>query len=67
MPAEISNYLHYCRSLRFEDKPDYPYLRQVFMDLMTKEGYEFDYVFDWTIVEKIDKPIKGNAIERNVN
>lgn len=61
----MSNYLHYCRSLRFEDKPDYPYLRQTFMDLMAKEGYEFDYVFDWTIVERIDKPIKGNVIEKN--
>lgn len=27
LPAEFSNYMHYCRSLRFEDKPDYPYLR----------------------------------------
>lgn len=66
LPAEISNYLHYCRSLRFEDKPDYPYLRQVFVDLMQKEGYEYDYVFDWTIVDKIDKPISqyNNAIEK---
>lgn len=32
---------------------------------MAKEGYEFDYVFDWTIVERIDKPIKGNVIEKN--
>ena len=63
LPAEFSNYLHYCRSLRFEDKPDYPYLRQVFVDLMHKEGYEYDYVFDWTIVDKIDKPI-NNTIDR---
>ena len=65
LPAEFSNYLHYCRSLRFEDKPDYPYLRQVFVDLMQKEGYEYDYVFDWTIVDKIDKPVpQNNTIER---
>lgn len=73
LPAEFSNYLHYCRALRFEDKPDYPYLRQVFVDLMQKEGYEYDYVFDWTIVDKIDKPIsqqqqmQDNTIERKQN
>jgi hypothetical protein len=62
--------MHYCRSLRFEDKPDYPYLRQVFLDLLHKEGYDYDYVFDWTIVDRIDKtptatPALGNVIERN--
>ncbi|CDW83541.1 casein kinase [Stylonychia lemnae] len=66
LPAEFSNYLHYCRSLRFEDKPDYPYLRQVFVDLMQKEGYDYDYVFDWTIVDKLEKPI-ATTIERNKN
>ena len=55
LPSEFSNYMHYCRSLRFEDKPDYPYLKQVFLDLLHKEGYDYDYVFDWTIVDKIVK------------
>jgi hypothetical protein len=65
LPAEFSNYMHYCRSLRFEDKPDYPYLRQVFLDLLHKEGYEYDYVFDWTIVDRIDKTPGGNTIEKD--
>lgn len=29
-PAEFSMYLNYCRSLRFEEPPDYMYLRQLF-------------------------------------
>jgi hypothetical protein len=36
------------------------------MDLMMKEGYEYDYVFDWTIVDKIEKPIMGNLIEKKI-
>ena len=40
---------NYVRSLRFDDKPDYPVLRQRFRDLLAKEGKECDYVFDWTI------------------
>ncbi|XWS58413.1 hypothetical protein CRYUN_Cryun08bG0032000 [Craigia yunnanensis] len=50
-PSEFISYFHYCRSLRFEDKPDYPYLKRLFRDLFIREGYQFDYVFDWTILK----------------
>ena len=30
---EFVTYLNYCRSLRFEDRPDYAYLRRLFKDL----------------------------------
>lgn len=50
-PTEFTAYFHYCRSLRFEDKPDYSYLRRVFRDLFIREGYQLDYVFDWTIMK----------------
>lgn len=40
-------YLNFCRSLKFEDKPDYAYLRQLFRSLFHKLGYTYDYVFDW--------------------
>ncbi|XP_073015986.1 casein kinase 1-like protein 9 isoform X2 [Primulina eburnea] len=50
-PSEFVSYFHYCRSLRFEDKPDYSYLKRLFRDLFIREGYQFDYVFDWTILK----------------
>ncbi|KAL4377413.1 hypothetical protein GQ457_02G004000 [Hibiscus cannabinus] len=50
-PAEFVSYFHYCRSLRFEDKPDYSYLKRLFRDLFIREGYQFDYVFDWTVLK----------------
>ncbi|XP_028061002.1 casein kinase 1-like protein 11 isoform X3 [Camellia sinensis] len=50
-PSEFTSYFHYCRSLRFEDKPDYAYLKRFFRDLFIREGYQFDYVFDWTILK----------------
>ncbi|PWZ25260.1 hypothetical protein Zm00014a_036072 [Zea mays] len=48
-PSEFITYFHYCRSLRFEDKPDYSYLKKNFRDLFIREGYQLDYVFDWTV------------------
>ncbi|XP_010532662.1 PREDICTED: casein kinase 1-like protein 10 [Tarenaya hassleriana] len=50
-PSEFTSYFHFCRSLRFEDKPDYSYLKRLFRDLFIREGYQFDYVFDWTILK----------------
>ncbi|KAF8394258.1 hypothetical protein HHK36_020465 [Tetracentron sinense] len=50
-PSEFISYSHYCRSLRFDDKPDYSYLKRLFRDLFIREGYQFDYVFDWTILK----------------
>ncbi|KAL7084309.1 hypothetical protein ACP275_14G216800 [Erythranthe tilingii] len=50
-PSEFISYFHYCRSLRFEDKPDYSYLKRLFRDLFSREGYQLDHVFDWTILK----------------
>ncbi|KAL6903499.1 hypothetical protein ACP4OV_004312 [Aristida adscensionis] len=50
-PPEFTNYFHYCRSLRFEDKPDYSYLKKLFRDLFIREGYQLDYVYDWTALK----------------
>lgn len=50
-PTEFASYFHYCRSLRFEDTPDYQYLKRLFRDLFIREGFQFDYVFDWTILK----------------
>jgi casein kinase 1 len=49
----MSTYIHYCRSLRFEDRPDYGYLRRMFKELLIKEGLEYDFVFDWTFVDVV--------------
>ena len=49
LPEEISLYLNYCRSLKFEEKPDIGYLRKLFKDLFYRMGYEYDYVFDWMV------------------
>jgi casein kinase 1 len=50
-PPEFVTYFQVVRSLRFSDKPDYSYLRKLFRDLFIREGYQYDYVFDWTILK----------------
>ena len=50
---EFGTYLHYCRSLRFEEKPDYAYLRQLVRNLFHRQGFSYDYVFDWNAMKDV--------------
>ncbi|PSS36095.1 Casein kinase 1-like protein [Actinidia chinensis var. chinensis] len=50
-PVEFASYFHYCHSLTFDQRPDYGFLKRLFHDLFSREGYEFDYIFDWTILK----------------
>ncbi|KAL5059725.1 hypothetical protein RYX36_031329 [Vicia faba] len=67
-PSEFGSYFHYCRSLRFEDKPDYSYLKRLFRDLFIREGYQFDYIFDWTILKypQISGSSRGRVVGKEL-
>jgi len=47
-PEEFALYIQYCRGLRFEQAPDYMYLRQLFRFLFRNMNYSYDFTFDWT-------------------
>lgn len=49
--GEFALYLNYCRSLRFEERPDYSLLRQTFRTLFHKKLFTYDYVFDWNMLK----------------
>ncbi|GAB1311660.1 Casein kinase I isoform delta [Madurella fahalii] len=48
LPREFATYIDYTRSLRFDDKPDYSYLRRLLRRLFAAKGFKHDNVFDWT-------------------
>ncbi|KAH1203384.1 Casein kinase 1-like protein 3 [Glycine max] len=50
-PVEFASYFHYCRSLTFDQRPDYGLLKRLFRNLFTRAGYDSDYLFDWTILK----------------
>lgn len=52
LPSIFEDYLNYCRGLRFNDAPDYRYLRHLFIDYMKKEGIVDDGVYDWIAPRK---------------
>lgn len=64
-PEEFAIYLNYCRSLKFEEKPDIGYLRKLFKDLFYRMGYEYDFVFDWMVKKQNpSQSLKGGEEEK---
>ncbi|KAK6466068.1 hypothetical protein DFJ63DRAFT_282711 [Scheffersomyces coipomensis] len=68
LPNEFLEYMNYIKTLRFDDKPDYPYLRKLFRDLFKRENYRYDYVFDWTLYKfQQEKQRQQGKVENGEN
>ncbi|KRX09863.1 Protein kinase-like domain [Pseudocohnilembus persalinus] len=46
---EFSVYLHYVRNMKFDEKPDYHFIRRLFKELFFKKDLQWDYLFDWVM------------------
>jgi len=59
-------YLNYCRGLRFEEAPDYMYLRQLFRILFRTLNHQYDYTFDWTMLKQKTSGAGGSTAGINL-
>ena len=57
-PLEFGIFLDYARALRFDDKPDYSYLRNLFRDLFVQKGFQYDYMFDWSVQCNVQETVE---------
>ncbi len=62
-PSEFVTYLVYCKNIRFDEKPDYVYLKNLFKDLFQKSNFEFDYLYDWNILAQEKKKENKDGAE----
>ena len=46
-PEEIGTFIHYAIDLRFDDRPDYGFLKKLIKSMADKEKIEFDNNYDW--------------------
>jgi serine/threonine protein kinase len=69
--TEFRSYFEYCRSLRFEDRPDYAYLKRLFKELFYRKGFQYDNMFDWTVLnlqqEKARLPVERPILQSGEN
>lgn len=63
LPNEFLNYMQRVRALRFDERPAYTYLRGLFIGLMVKLNYAFDYRYDWVVsrAQRLDGALRGNT------
>jgi hypothetical protein len=59
--------MNYCKTLKFEERPDYKFMRRLFRDLFDRVGFSWDYNFDWCNFElkkQIETPNLQIKIEK---
>ncbi|CAL8085427.1 unnamed protein product [Orchesella dallaii] len=59
LPPEFVMYLAYCRGLRFDEAPDYIFVRQMFRTLFRSRSYQFDFDYDWASLNEEGEKIKA--------
>jgi len=59
-PNEFKIYMNYVRTLKFDEQPDYEYLRNLFNKVLSRMGEIDDGVFDWMMVmdKKVEERLK---------
>eukprot|EP01039_Chlorochromonas_danica_P011249 gene11249-12548_t len=49
-PIEFRSYFEHVKSLGFDDRPDYDYLKRLFRELFFRKGYSYDNIYDWELL-----------------
>ena len=61
LPKECIKFIQYARDMKFEDRPDYSYLRGLLRKAAKNNGLKFDTSkFDWIVKEKEEENNKEN-------
>jgi len=47
LPEEFVTYMRQCREMKFEERPEYTKLRNIFKELYYRNGFEYDFNFNW--------------------
>ena len=46
-PNQFTEYIKYTRNLKYEENPDYDYLKNLFVSMLNSDGFEVDCYYDW--------------------
>jgi hypothetical protein len=52
--AEFRSYFEHVKGLRFDDRPDYDYLKRLFRELFFRKGFSYDNLFDWELLQNMN-------------
>ena len=64
-PDEFCQFVDYCRNLKFEEEPDYDYLKGLLKKVMIDNDFVLDFIYDWS--EKRNKDLSKSVCKENSN
>ncbi len=71
LPDEFKTFIQYARDLKFEDRPDYSYLREIIRQICEKNHLTFNYnKYDWILKKEAshnEEQKEGNKTKNNEN
>ena len=69
-PEEFGEYITYIKNLKYEEDPNYNFIKNLFINSLNKIGSKFDYVYDWDNSKALidinqfeEKDIKNEIVE----
>ena len=66
-PSEFKDYINYTKGLRFDEEPDYEYLRNLLKSVLSRNDLVFDNEFDWTVDKKKKKEVEVVETEQVIS
>lgn len=64
-PPEFKEFMEYCRSLKFDEDPDYKYMIGIFEKCMTRHGFDLkstDYTWKQNRLSKDKEALKNSVL-----
>lgn len=64
----MATFISYARQLKFEERPDYKYLKGLLGQAMKNNQIEMDYVYDWSSKKGTNEviPVKKTSLGKPV-
>lgn len=52
LEPEFLSYMQYCRSMKYDQEPEYSYLRNLFAKLAHRKSFIYDWNYDWMTISQ---------------
>ena len=64
LPDEFAEYLKYSKELKFEQEPNYNYLKNLFMSILNRNHQKMDFLFFWINTKKRNNKNEENSFDK---
>ena len=67
LPNQFYLFVDYCRQLKFDEEPNYEYLKGLLIEIMNNNNFGFDYVYDWSDKKSYNKDLSKSVYKESNN